>query len=131
VSGLHVAIRTFIIEQGELKKEVVQIHVVDWPDHGVPQEASVLIDLIQLARSHAVRLGGPMVVHCSAGVGRTGTFCVADSLMARLEHQPEVGEEDMVYNQVLALRQKRIIMVQTFVQYVYCYQVLKEWLMKQ
>ncbi|KXS19809.1 receptor/non-receptor type protein-tyrosine phosphatase [Gonapodya prolifera JEL478] len=63
--------------------DVVQIQLVGWPDHGVPEKPGPLLRIIQLANHFqtSLRSVGPMIVHCSAGVGRTGTFAVVDTMI--------------------------------------------------
>ena len=84
-------------------------HFLGWPDHGVPQFATSLIGFIRRVRSRYNKSGPPMLVHCSAGVGRTGTFIVLDSMLERLEKEKTVN----VYEFLTNMRRKRIQMVQT------------------
>ena len=84
-------------------------HFLGWPDHGVPQFATSLIGFIRRVRSKYNKSGPPMLVHCSAGVGRTGTFIVLDSMLERMEKERTVN----VYEFLTNMRRKRIQMVQT------------------
>ena len=88
---------------------VSHYHFLGWPDHGVPQFATSLIGFIRRVRSGYNKGGPPMLVHCSAGVGRTGTFIVLDTMLERMEHEKNVN----VYEFLRSMRAKRIQMVQT------------------
>nr|XP_039266285.1 receptor-type tyrosine-protein phosphatase F-like [Styela clava] len=101
---------------------VVQYHYTTWPDHGVPQTTSALFNLRRIVRTEFGESNYPIVVHCSAGVGRTGTFIALDNLMEELE---STGTVD-VYSQVWRMRQRRTEMVQTADQYVLVHKMLLE-----
>jgi protein tyrosine phosphatase len=107
-------------------REIVQLHYEGWPDFGTPAEAATIVSLARLLRdvisSRPGRPGiAPVVVHCSAGCGRTGTFCTVDSVMNSIDSGMGEGEEDLIYRKVLALREHRMSLVQTLRQYVLCY----------
>ncbi|XP_067292683.1 receptor-type tyrosine-protein phosphatase eta [Pseudorasbora parva] len=97
-----------------------QFHFTAWPDHGVPQTTEVLIDFRHLVREHMDQFSrhSPTVVHCSAGVGRTGTFIAIDHLIFQIERESMVD----VYGIVNDMRMHRPLMVQTEEQYVYLHQ---------
>ena len=57
---------------------VVQFHYCAWPDHGVPREVRSLLDMVLLVRDVQAAETRPVLVHCSAGCGRTGTICAID-----------------------------------------------------
>jgi len=100
-------------------REVVQFHFTSWPDHGVPQYATAMLAMIRRVRHHYDngRGGeGPMLVHCSAGVGRTGTFIVIDSTLQRLAEREELID---IYGHLSLLRTQRTDMVQTEVGVVF------------
>jgi protein tyrosine phosphatase len=96
-----------------------------WPDHGVPKNTGPFLHLIQ-----AISGLEPVLVHCSAGVGRTGTFCCVDILSKQLKSEYPTGKakradiEDLVFNTVLDLRKQRPGMVQTQEQYEFCFKAL-------
>ncbi|KAI8843315.1 protein-tyrosine phosphatase-like protein [Chytriomyces cf. hyalinus JEL632] len=82
--------RTTINEEGLSEKDtriVHQVQFVGWPDHKSADPTSVLavIDVTNTLQREAGSEAGPMVVHCSAGCGRTGTFCVIDTMLYQLE----------------------------------------------
>ena len=85
-------------------------HFTSWPDHGVPQFATSLIRFIKrLQKDHNKEKNIPLLVHCSAGVGRTGTFVMLDIMMDRLKAEESIN----VYEVLRQLRSKRMYMVQT------------------
>uniref|UniRef100_A0A8C1J9B1 protein-tyrosine-phosphatase n=1 Tax=Cyprinus carpio TaxID=7962 RepID=A0A8C1J9B1_CYPCA len=99
---------------------VRQFHFTAWPDHGVPQTTEVLIDFRHLVREHMEQYSrhSPTVVHCSAGVGKTGTFIAIDHLIFQIEKDSMVD----IYGIVNDMRMHRPLMVQTEEQYVYLHQ---------
>ncbi|KAF8937908.1 hypothetical protein BGZ47_008821 [Haplosporangium gracile] len=75
----------------EPPRSITQIQYTGWPDFGVPETPLEVLRVIQLANEHNVPASaGPMIVHCSAGCGRTGAFCVIDSILTELHEHPEV-----------------------------------------
>ncbi|KAF4095333.1 hypothetical protein G5714_024411 [Onychostoma macrolepis] len=87
---------------------VRQFHFTAWPDHGVPQTTEVLIDFRHLVREHMDQYSrhSPTVVHCSAGVGRTGTFIAIDHLIFQIERDSMVD----IYGIVNDMRMHRPLM---------------------
>ena len=105
-------------------REIVQLHYEGWPDFGTPAEAATIVSLVRLLRDVIIscgKLDAPVLVHCSAGCGRTGTFCTIDYVMNAVDEGMAEGEEDLIYRKVLALREQRMSLVQTLRQYVLCY----------
>ncbi|KAM4017401.1 receptor-type tyrosine-protein phosphatase eta-like [Anomaloglossus baeobatrachus] len=99
-------------------KIVRQFHFTAWPDHGVPKATSVLLEFRNLVRKYVTNddsMRSPMVVHCSAGVGRTGTFIALDRIMKQIEAESQID----VYGVVCDLRMHRALMVQTESQYIF------------
>ena len=95
---------------------VTQFHFTSWPDHGVPKFATSLISFIRrVQKSHNKDLGIPLLVHCSAGVGRTGTFILLDAMLERIRTEKDVN----VYEFLSGLRKKRVLMVQTLVCFLF------------
>ena len=85
-------------------------HFTSWPDHGVPQFATSLISFIKrVQKDHNKDKNIPLLVHCSAGVGRTGTLVMLDIMMDRLKAEDSIN----VYEVLRQLRSKRMYMVQT------------------
>ena len=90
--------------------KVSQYHFTSWPDHGVPKFATTLLSFIRrVQKEHQKDLGVPLLVHCSAGVGRTGTFITLDAMLERIRSEVSVN----VYAFVRNMRMRRVLMVQT------------------
>ncbi|XP_069577895.1 receptor-type tyrosine-protein phosphatase eta-like [Brachyistius frenatus] len=98
-------------------RSVRHFHFTAWPDHRVPETTELLISFRHLVREHMNQYSrhSPTVVHCSAGVGRTGTFIAIDRLIFQIERENIVD----VYGIVHDLRMHRTLMVQTEDQYVF------------
>ena len=126
--------KQFIIREIKLvnllsKKEsiVKQIHFIAWPDHGVPdiKDGTIFItfdEMIKLANKF--RNNSPIVVHCSAGVGRTGTFISMYCLYQEISKQFKDNEKLIqfsIFNLVRKLKEQRLYMVQTEIQYFFIY----------
>ncbi|XP_045435669.1 receptor-type tyrosine-protein phosphatase H isoform X7 [Pipistrellus kuhlii] len=101
---------------------VRQFHYMAWPDHGVPHSPDPLLAFWKVLRQWLDNTpgGGPPIVHCSAGVGRTGTLIALDVLLRQLECEGLVGP----YSFVKKMRESRPLMVQTEAQYVFLHQCL-------
>ncbi|XP_063750225.1 receptor-type tyrosine-protein phosphatase H-like isoform X7 [Eleginops maclovinus] len=106
------------------ERTVKHFHFTAWPDHGVPQGAEVLIQFRGLMRRHidSDGAGAPTVVHCSAGVGRTGTIMALDVLLQQLEKERAVGINAFVHK----MRLSRPHMVQTESQYVFLHHCIMD-----
>ncbi|KAJ1992728.1 Tyrosine-protein phosphatase non-receptor type 2 [Coemansia spiralis] len=123
-----VVVRTLMLEHkrhpGE-SRTVRQLHYTEWPDHGVPLSPVPLFRLLQELNSGKQNAtdSGPVVVHCSAGVGRTGTLIIMDAAMQYFTtHDDYAG--DLVADAFKSLRKQRTLMVQTQSQLVFCYQAI-------
>ncbi|XP_008049284.2 receptor-type tyrosine-protein phosphatase eta [Carlito syrichta] len=94
-----------------------QFHFTSWPDHGVPDTTDLLLNFRYLVRDYMKQSPpeSPILVHCSAGVGRTGTFIAIDRLIYQIENESTVDVYGIVYD----LRMHRPLMVQTEDQYVF------------
>ncbi|XP_048256303.1 multiple epidermal growth factor-like domains protein 11 isoform X4 [Haliotis rufescens] len=108
-------IRTLKMRKGAVEKTVKHVHYMVWPDKDVPDNTMSLVDLRNKVRTFCDFAEGPMVVHCSAGVGRTGTLIALDSLIEDAETRSKVD----IYGCVWRLRNFRVSMVQTQSQYVF------------
>ncbi|KAL3051374.1 hypothetical protein OYC64_001598 [Pagothenia borchgrevinki] len=106
------------------ERTVKHFHFTAWPNHGVPQGTEVLIQFRGLVRRHIERdgAGAPTVVHCSAGVGRTGTIMALDVLLQQLEKERVVGINGFVHK----MRLSRPHMVQTESQYVFLHHCIMD-----
>ena len=118
-------IRTFSIAHEyypQERREVRQFQFTAWPDHGVPDHPPPLLLFMRRVKSMTPPDSGAIVVHCSAGVGRTGAFIVIDSMLERIKHERSVD----VYGHVTCLRAQRNYMVQTEDQYIFIHDALLE-----
>ncbi|XP_070707342.1 receptor-type tyrosine-protein phosphatase eta-like [Pempheris klunzingeri] len=106
------------------ERRVKHFHFTAWPDHGVPQGTEVLIQFRRLVRQHinSEGAGASTVVHCSAGVGRTGTIIALDVLLQQLEREGAVDINGFVHK----MRLSRPYMVQTESQYVFLHQCIMD-----
>ncbi|XP_032391546.1 tyrosine-protein phosphatase non-receptor type 9 isoform X2 [Etheostoma spectabile] len=122
-------------QSGE-RREVCHYLYVSWPDFGVPKSASAMLDFrehVLQRREAAVQSlgsswtgppgGPPVVVHCSAGIGRTGTFCTLDICLSRLE---DIATVD-IRQTVRRMRTQRAFSIQTWDQYYFCYTAVIEY----
>ena len=131
------AMRNLITNQ---VRSVVHCQFMSWPDHGVPKTASHIIDFIRLVRKYQLEgmrqsnlnwtghpHGPPICVHCSAGIGRTGTFCTIDICINQLNDCRTINIEEIVQK----IRTQRAQSVQTREQYVFCYLAALEYAQKE
>ncbi|KAG2469497.1 PTPRO phosphatase, partial [Polypterus senegalus] len=119
------AIRHFRLCYADETQEVMHLNYTAWPDHGVPNVNAVesILHFVQIVRQQATKSKGPVIVHCSAGVGRTGTFIALDRLMQHIKEHEFVD----ILGLVAEMRTYRPCMVQTEEQYVFihhCIQVM-------
>lgn len=122
------------------QRQVVHFQYLSWPDYGVPTSAVTLIDFIAAVKKHQKHavaamatqwtghyLGPPMVVHCSAGIGRTGTFCALDICLSQLQDICNLN----VLQTVRRMRMQRAFSIQTPEQYYFCHTAIIEHAQRQ
>lgn len=170
-------VRTFYLSHSSYPftpiREITQIHYSSWPDFGAPATPGHLLSLVEVS-NHIQRAASlptepprpmspeddenarPMLIHCSAGCGRTGTFCTIDSVIDMLKRQykerksgvipmditpSDQGQEvnrqwlfdedlDLIETTVQDFRRQRLSMVQSLRQYVLCYETIVEWIVQ-
>ncbi|XP_053431888.1 receptor-type tyrosine-protein phosphatase F isoform X19 [Nycticebus coucang] len=117
-------VRTFALHKSgsSEKRELRQFQFMAWPDHGVPEYPTPILAFLRRVKACNPLDAGPMVVHCSAGVGRTGCFVVIDAMLERMKHEKTVD----IYGHVTCMRSQRNYMVQTEDQYVFIHEALLE-----
>ncbi|XP_050293524.1 receptor-type tyrosine-protein phosphatase O-like [Anthonomus grandis grandis] len=114
-------VRTLEVRKGLKQQTVIHMQFVEWPDFGVPKGTDDLIYFCNQFRERWDAEGGRALVHCSAGVGRTGTIIATDILINSIK----AGRKIDVFNTVLELRKQRKSMVQRQTQYLYIYQMIR------
>ena len=170
----HVIVRKLTLSHAnypfEPLREITQLQYSSWPDFGAPAHPAHVLGLVEhcgsVVRSYqsgttsqgidepARENERPIVVHCSAGCGRTGTFCTVDSVVDMLKRQRKVrtakldahemdvdakeedgwmlrDDEDLVAKTVCDFRAQRLSMVQTLRQFVLCYETVLEWIVDE
>ncbi|XP_056599184.1 receptor-type tyrosine-protein phosphatase F isoform X2 [Triplophysa dalaica] len=118
------SVRTFALYKNgsSEKREIRQFQFMAWPDHGVPEYPTPILAFLRRVKACNPADAGPMVVHCSAGVGRTGCFIVIDAMLERMKHEKTVD----IYGHVTCMRAQRNYMVQTEDQYIFIHEALLE-----
>ncbi|XP_017137165.1 tyrosine-protein phosphatase 69D [Drosophila miranda] len=109
-----------LIGDEEDRREITQYHYLTWKDFMAPEHPHGIIKFIRQINSVYSLQRGPILVHCSAGVGRTGTLVALDSLIQQLEEEDSVS----IYNTVCDLRHQRNFLVQSLKQYIFLYRAL-------
>ncbi|XP_074644891.1 tyrosine-protein phosphatase 10D-like isoform X2 [Tubulanus polymorphus] len=108
------SVMELMLKKDGYKRYLTHFYYRVWPDHGVPLETSSLLAFIRYIRAK-LQPGGPITVHCSAGVGRSGTYIALDRAIQHIEHHDSID----VYGIVYEMRKSRKYMVQTEQQYVF------------
>uniref|UniRef100_A0A8I3NXQ8 protein-tyrosine-phosphatase n=1 Tax=Canis lupus familiaris TaxID=9615 RepID=A0A8I3NXQ8_CANLF len=117
-------IRTFTVQKKGYHeiRELRLFHFTSWPDHGVPCYATGLLGFVRQVKFLNPPEAGPIVVHCSAGAGRTGCFIAIDTMLDMAENEGVVD----IFNCVRELRAQRVNLVQTEEQYVFVHDAILE-----
>uniref|UniRef100_A0AAY4CV66 Tyrosine-protein phosphatase non-receptor type 9 n=1 Tax=Denticeps clupeoides TaxID=299321 RepID=A0AAY4CV66_9TELE len=128
------------LELHNTERQVTHFQYISWPDYGVPTSAVTLIDFLGAVKRQQKRavqamgtqwrghpLGPPMVVHCSAGIGRTGTFCALDICLSQLQ---DLGTMNICQT-VRRMRTQRAFSIQTPEQYYFCHTAILEHAQRQ
>ncbi|KAK6751477.1 hypothetical protein RB195_003086 [Necator americanus] len=116
-TNAHVRISAFLVERHGKRMKVKHVHWVDWPDRGVPPADTAIVQILDIIKSTQT----PIVVHCSAGVGRTGSIVMIQYILESLSLNQPIEESDKI---LLKLRSQRANTIQTDQQYLFVHQVL-------
>uniref|UniRef100_A0A8R1HYP6 protein-tyrosine-phosphatase n=1 Tax=Caenorhabditis japonica TaxID=281687 RepID=A0A8R1HYP6_CAEJA len=113
----HYTMRTMRLKMiGEPEiREIKHLQYTAWPDHGVPDHPTPFLIFLKRVKTLNPHDAGPIISHCSAGIGRTGAFIVIDCMLERLRYENTVD----IYSCVTTLRAQRSYMVQTEEQYIF------------
>nr|XP_025853926.1 tyrosine-protein phosphatase non-receptor type 13 isoform X10 [Vulpes vulpes] len=105
------------IQTGEMR-HISHLNFTAWPDHDTPSQPDDLLTFISYMRH--IHRSGPIITHCSAGIGRSGTLICIDVVLGLISQDLEFDISDLVR----CMRLQRHGMVQTEDQYIFCYQVI-------
>ncbi|CAD6186099.1 unnamed protein product [Caenorhabditis auriculariae] len=114
---------TFYVEGVGKTMKIKHIHWIDWPDRCVPSPDMTVIKILDRYRSK-----NPIVVHCSAGIGRTGSVVMIEYILEQLESHEKITPSDEI---LLKIRKQRNNSVQTEHQYLFVHQVILNYLLKK
>ncbi|CAB4029490.1 receptor-type tyrosine- phosphatase S, partial [Paramuricea clavata] len=120
----YYVIHTLQLKKDGEEREVRHYFFQSWPDHGVPKYPTQILAFRRHFRTHHMEQSGPIIVHCSAGVGRTGVFLAIDTILDKFE-KGVINSID-VFGQVCAMRERRMHMVQTLAQYIFVHEAILE-----
>ncbi|XP_052764657.1 receptor-type tyrosine-protein phosphatase kappa-like isoform X2 [Mya arenaria] len=112
--------RLLLLNDGESERQLHHLHFTAWPDRGIPEDVTALIEFRHRVLNSPAHLGGPTLVHCSAGIGRTGTYIALDILTKEGNSNKAVEIPGCIIN----MRQNRPNMVQTAEQYEFLHLAL-------
>eukprot|EP00051_Salpingoeca_urceolata_P015074 m.193082 g.193082 ORF g.193082 m.193082 type:complete len:465 (-) comp18282_c1_seq1:42-1436(-) len=119
----HFKIRCFEISCGGEKRSVRQFAFTAWPDHGVPLTSEEVLGFRNCVSNSATNDAAPILIHCSAGVGRTGTYMAIDYAIRQVLDQSGTMDID---EQIRQMRDRRNYMVQTEIQYIFIHRAVQD-----
>ncbi len=134
-TAIEVRLMEMTVEGEDEEKPIWHYLYPNWPDFGALKEENVssILALMAISRRKNGKGENPRVVHCSAGVGRTGTFVALEFLIGELEggawegwDESDQADADPIYDTVNQLRMQRKTMVQAYEQYAFLYEVCRK-----
>ncbi|KAL8856894.1 MAG: hypothetical protein Q9178_006483 [Gyalolechia marmorata] len=128
-------IRKMLLTFGDDTKVIWHMLFSAWPDFEVPQneDRAALFELLRLSAQKNPDRSNPRIIHCSAGVGRSGSFIALEYLLAQIDSgaiADITNDDDPIYDVVNRLREQRMMMVQSDMQYAFLYEVIREQFIK-
>ncbi|XP_072537542.1 tyrosine-protein phosphatase non-receptor type 18 [Salminus brasiliensis] len=121
----EVIVRTLAVQYCDETRSVSQFQYTAWPDHGIPYMPDGILGMMELANIRQGYHTGPLLIHCSAGCGRTGVICAIDYINDLL-HKKKIGEDFSIMDMVLELRRQRPSAVQTKEQYEFVFHTVAQ-----
>ncbi|XP_059090497.1 uncharacterized protein LOC131886245 isoform X2 [Tigriopus californicus] len=112
------------------ERTVCQFHYSAWPDHGIPTQVKPLLEMVRLIRDCQASETLPVLIHCSAGCGRTGTICAIDFIWGLLR-TGKLTSDFSLFELVRDMRKQRVAMVQTVDQYILVHRAVRELFLEQ
>ncbi|KAI8994463.1 protein-tyrosine phosphatase-like protein [Pilobolus umbonatus] len=126
----YIICRKFTLQNREVSRTVTHMQYIGWSDFGVPDSPIGILQLIRETNEELEHCNqGPVVVHCSAGCGRSGAFCAIDTAIYRLTEEGVSEDNDKMLEIINCFRRQRMSMVQTHRQFVFCYEAILWWLL--
>ncbi|KAI4884933.1 hypothetical protein NFI96_025359 [Prochilodus magdalenae] len=125
----EVIVRTLAVKYSDETRSLSQFQYTAWPDHGIPYVPDGILGMMKLANIRQASHSGPMLIHCSAGCGRTGVICAIDYVNDLLQKK-KIGDDFSIMNIVLELRRQRPSAVQTKEQYEFVFHTVAQMFQK-
>lgn len=121
----NLIIRKFNLKDQNSTREITQLHFISWPDHGVPEIDQVYEDFTLMLKK-VDEVNSPIIIHCSAGIGRTGTFISFYNIYKSLQSESSLS----IFNIVRKLKEQRLGLVENILQYKLIYSFLDKYVKK-
>ncbi|XP_062397409.1 tyrosine-protein phosphatase non-receptor type 18 isoform X2 [Sardina pilchardus] len=121
--------RTFVVKYNQDSRFIYHFQYTTWPDHGIPQASDGILQMLQLAMQAQGKHTAPVLVHCSAGCGRTGVLCAVD-YVHDLYQSKQIKEDFNLMDIILDIRDQRPSAVQTKEQYAFVFKTVVQMLEK-
>ncbi|XP_060788384.1 tyrosine-protein phosphatase non-receptor type 18 isoform X2 [Neoarius graeffei] len=121
----EVIVRTLAVKHCDETRTVSHFQYTAWPDHGIPDVADGILGMMESVHVRQGSHPGPLLIHCSAGCGRTGVICAID-IVNDLLHKKKIGEDFSIMDIVFELRRQRPSAVQTKEQYEFVFHTVAQ-----
>ncbi|KAG1972129.1 tyrosine-protein phosphatase non-receptor type 18 [Pimephales promelas] len=125
----EVVVRTLVVKYCDEARKVFHFQYTAWPDHGIPDMPDGILGMMELARQKQSNQTDPVVVHCSAGCGRTGVICAIDYVNDLLLTE-QIQEDFNIFDLIFELRKQRPSAVQTKEQYGFVFHTVAQMFQK-